>query len=91
VVSGIEEIKNQKGIYAYPNPATDILTIATEPHDIGSAISLYDGAGRVVYEGTIDNTFFKISTHSLPSGTYSLCIHSTDHITIYRGQVAICH
>ena len=78
-------------VNAYPNPASSRLNILVQPSEVGSSIQLYDADGREVYSGIIDRQNYSINTQSLAAGIYSLRIPSSDHITIYCGQVSIVH
>ncbi|MGB0424806.1 MAG: T9SS type A sorting domain-containing protein, partial [Flavobacteriales bacterium] len=57
-------------INLYPNPATDVLTIAGA--DLSSTFTLIDSFGRIISEGTITADQTRINTSDLTSGVYRI-------------------
>lgn len=89
--TGIINIQNIKGVKAYPNPANNQLNILVQPDEVGSRLQLYDADGREVYNAIIPRQDFIINTVRLADGIYSLQVHSTDRLTVYRGKITVFH
>ncbi len=71
----ITELSNQPQAKAhdailYPNPGRDILNIQSGPQINGAQFTLYDIQGRTMRTETITATALKLTTSTLPSGTY---------------------
>lgn len=89
-VTGINDVNGPVlGVNAYPNPATDQITVAIEADEIGSQIQLLDMEGRVVYSGILNSTKFIIDTKSLQTGVYSIRVNSIDKLTTYKGKISV--
>jgi hypothetical protein len=91
VATSITDVSKIRGVAIYPNPASDKLEIGVEEKEIGSALTLFNSSGQNVYAGRLQRPLSEIDTRSLPAGTYTLRIHSTDHLTIFRTTVTIVH
>lgn len=84
VLSGLNLVlSNQRntlaGVSVWPNPARDIVNIRLESAIQDGAISLYDYAGRQVYQQNIKGsgeTDFAVATGSLAKGVYILKVVS---------------
>ncbi len=80
--SGITNIPVEQNILAYPNPASDVLTI-----DLGAlneeplSISLTDIMGQLVYAvkpsgSTTDKQIYSINTGNFPNGVYFITVNT---------------
>ena len=70
--TGISENNEQLKISVFPNPASDILTVLTDPHLIGSNYSLTNQAGRQILKGKINSEIFSINISQFEKGVYLL-------------------
>jgi hypothetical protein len=62
----------------YPNPTSGVMYLL---HPASSAqISLYDSAGRLVWEKSTSESPFKLSLESLPAGLYKLLIRYNENV-----------
>lgn len=77
------------GVNAWPNPATDKISIAIEAAEKGSSIQLFDAEGREVYRSVVQAPNFDIDTHDFPAGLYSIRVNSTDGLTTYKGKIEV--
>ena len=91
IVSGIEAIREVRGIYAYPNPAQHSIHIVTPVDEIGSRVILYDMQEHEVYTSLLDKIDFSIPTATVPSGSYMILIQNRDHLTTSRGKITIAY
>jgi len=71
----ITELPNQPQAKAhdallYPNPGSEILNIQSGPQINGAQFTMYDMQGRAMRTETITATTLKLTTSTLPSGTY---------------------
>lgn len=62
-------------ITAYPNPATNELTIASEKSEL-QQIEVYDYTGKRVFSGAVTGKQYKLNTSVYASGTYLLRIQT---------------
>jgi hypothetical protein len=76
-VTGIEEL-NATGIFVYPNPVKDILTINSQK-EIGE-IKIHDVVGKLIYHELIKNINAVIDVKELDAGVYFLKAEN------YRGK-----
>ncbi len=58
------------GFHAYPNPASDVLTMLTDAAWTGMPVQVMDTTGRVVLQATISGGSTTVSVNSLSEGTY---------------------
>lgn len=66
----VENINTASNIKIYPNPTSDHLFI--KGADKGTAISLYDVTGRLVYQSVTEQEVYSMSVSQLPAGHYIL-------------------
>jgi hypothetical protein len=62
---------------AYPNPALNSVNIQVEEKLLNQKFELVDMAGKLISEGKINSTQFKINMDNLHSGTYLLMIRGS--------------
>lgn len=72
----VENINTASNIKIYPNPTSDHLFI--KGADKGTAISLYDVTGRLVYESVTEQEVHSMSVSQLPTGHYILQLTDTN-------------
>ena len=70
---GIEDVSDSFGITVYPNPASDVLNIASQKAKIQSA-TITDATGRTVLTNKIASTNGTINIGHLPKGVYILTL-----------------
>lgn len=69
-VIAVAENSPQWNLLAYPNPATDIINMATPAVLKGQTWQLVDGIGRVIQSGTIMSEQTQINVKQLENGVY---------------------
>jgi hypothetical protein len=90
ISTGLEPLIGEvKGVNAYPNPASAQVHIAVQADEVGSQVQLFDMQGRMVYTGVINSANYTIDTHSFEAGDYAIRVNSIDHLTTYKGKIAI--
>jgi hypothetical protein len=70
---GIGAVENTIALVAYPNPAADVINIATtEKLDANSMITVYDIMGKVITNITWETstTTARVDVSALPQGSY---------------------
>lgn len=75
-------------VNTYPNPASDILNIATS-YEIKGHWNLYNQLGQSVITGKLKSTETKINTSNLKSGFYALQIKDENSRTIVVKKILI--
>lgn len=60
---------------ASPNPAREYTNISISENDSDLSYSLMDMSGRLLRQGTVNSTEFRLNTANLASGSYSLTVH----------------
>jgi len=68
--TGLNESLKQEYFSAYPNPASNLLTIKTNMNAIGSPYYVYDQSGRQVMSGTLTELTTNIKIDQLANGVY---------------------
>ena len=86
------------GLWVYPNPAQDYLTISNLMLEQNATFVLYDVVGKTVLQQTLNSPSFgggkgeaTISTKHLPSGMYLYHIFNPQKQTLQYGKVSIVH
>lgn len=67
-VTGIDEAAGTLSFDAYPNPASDLITLANLP--MNSTVTISDITGKAIYSVTANGTEEKVSTAGLAKGMY---------------------
>jgi len=70
----------------YPNPAHNEVNVIVPNDQIGSPITLFDAAGRMVLAARVDRSPIRIPTTTIASGSYVMCIGDR-----YRSRVDVLH
>ncbi len=71
--TGIDEVGNNTGIAAYPNPVKDVLTLQTSfTPSADAVVTISDVTGKTVYTGKVSARKTEINLNRLPSGMYLL-------------------
>ena len=79
---GISELMKNKGIYVYPNPFKDNLTLETNSNT-NQRLEILNLIGQTVYTTTINNKKATINTSAFAKGIYILKL-SSDKETVVR-------
>ncbi len=89
VVTGIDDLQNDLIKSAYPNPATDQITIELNTDVIAQGISILDITGKVVSTPSLLNNLssFTLATDQLNAGLYFLNIVSNKGTSVKRFSV----
>ena len=89
VVTGIDDLQNDLIKSAYPNPATDQITIELNTDVIAQGISILDITGKVVSTPSLLNNLssFTVATDKLNAGLYFLNIVSNKGTSVKRFSV----
>ncbi len=82
VVTSIEKNRSLKGVYVYPNPASDQITIETETLS-ALEYSLYDMAGKKILNGVYANSK-SIDISFLRNGVYFLRIENKNGFKVVK-------
>ena len=89
--ASIKEVANEDIFTVYPNPATDILTIAFKSTRGNYTISINDLSGRTIIEKNYSNLFgnqnITIPVNELAEGSYLVTV--SDEVTSFSQQVII--
>jgi len=86
VSTGIGQLA-QEGLLLYPNPSTGTWQLEVDNDLVGSAFSVYDMQGQIVYQSEIRNVRSEITLNAA-SGVYWLQISST-HGNMVRKMVKL--
>jgi hypothetical protein len=79
---GVDELRAEKGLSIYPNPASDYLTIGTERND-DYHIRIINSAGQLMRSVEIQGKdIFKLDVSGLPAGIFHCVIANTTDGTI---------
>lgn len=73
---GVDEVKNDRQVLVYPNPATDVLHVATNGNTL-TAVRLTNMTGQVVYNAEMTGEQLLIPVSGLAAGNYILSIGDT--------------
>jgi hypothetical protein len=68
----VEELNDQLKIKAFPNPATENLTIEIPSTLIGEVVTIYDVMGKEVHRSKLISTSTILDVTSFSGGTYVL-------------------
>lgn len=71
---GILDINESPEFHIYPNPARDQISISIPDYSKASRLTVYNMAGELVLDRTINANFQQINIQKLKSGIYSLNI-----------------
>lgn len=84
MVTGVPVNENNNTVVAYPNPATDVLTIETS---VGEGnIEIVDVTGRVVKTAVINSNLTRVDVSDLSSGVYVYRVNG-----VAQGKVQVAH
>jgi len=72
-------VDKQSNVGISPNPASDVVSITTNPSFYGINYELTDLTGKIIYEGVIDSNVENIDIGDLYSGLYILRIGNTSY------------
>ena len=61
-------------IVAYPNPASDMVTVSVGPELVGTSYVLVDGQGAAVLRGKIETLEQRLPLDHLPQGAYTFVV-----------------
>jgi hypothetical protein len=76
----VEEFESDK-ISLYPNPACDVLNIATESHDY-TELHVLDRNGKVALNTVLTSSKNQLDISSLAAGTYTVRLIGTDDVLL---------
>jgi hypothetical protein len=89
LVDGVQEFDASFSIVAYPNPASNTLTLESDDFIGKIQIQLYDGTGRLINdtEYTTMNNLIQLNVSGYAAGTYHLIAVSNGRRAIERIQM----
>jgi hypothetical protein len=89
LVDGVQEFDASFSIVAYPNPASNTLTLESDDFIGKIQIQLYDGTGRLINdtEYTTMNNLIQLNVSGYAAGTYHLIVVSNGRRAIERIQM----
>jgi hypothetical protein len=83
----VQEDLETTGVRVYPNPARDVVTVASE--EPLTSITIFDATGRAVsYHRGDAQSSYVLSTANLPSGVYVLSLRTTSSTTTSMLNIA---
>ena len=74
LITALGDIKDKGQISAYPNPASNQITIQNNNHRMLGTISIYDVSGKIIYKKFVENFQTTIDVKKFSTGVY--CIRS---------------
>ena len=85
-MSSAGAINEQPSMLVYPNPATDMLTVASTNQNANSILTLTSMDGRIVFQSVFENKNFveHIDLSKMCAGSYLLSLKSNDEISIQK-------
>ncbi|MCF8378904.1 MAG: T9SS type A sorting domain-containing protein [Bacteroidales bacterium] len=72
----------EQSFSAYPNPASELITIKIKDNLRGKDLKITDQAGRQVYIGKLDDKLTSLNISNLPSGIYLLQVGEQKELTL---------
>jgi hypothetical protein len=81
---GLENIDGTVLVKAYPNPASETITIETSALS-SKMIRIYDGVGKVVFESAMNDSKIHISCSTWSAGMYTIELTTNEHS--YKNKV----
>lgn len=85
--AGIQVITDASDSFkVYPNPASDIVHLEWLEKQIGS-IEVTDVNGRLIFEGTADNSVLDLDVHLFQEGIYYVRVYSKNETAVSRFRV----
>jgi hypothetical protein len=86
--SSVEEIKSQKGLMVYPNPASSEVYVNGEYFDLNNArVTITDLSGKTIKDYTGLNGLSKLDINNLAKGLYVLNLLQDNNLYHYKIQV----
>ncbi|MCB2208366.1 MAG: T9SS type A sorting domain-containing protein [Bacteroidetes bacterium] len=79
--TGIDEVK-ESAVKVYPNPASDVVHIASKTDMI--IISIYSYTGQLIEKVQLSGKDYQFNTTSYPAGVYSIKIETEENIISKR-------
>jgi len=70
-------------IVAYPNPASDMVTVSVGPELVGQPYAIFNALGAQVVEGRFDAQNANLDVKALPSGQYLIKPSSSTGIVLH--------
>jgi len=71
--AGLNQL-NKEMVQVFPNPIQDNFTLESSESLLGSVVTIYDMAGRVVFKTNLTSTSMTVDTMTLTKGVYELKI-----------------
>jgi hypothetical protein len=75
---GVESIDPSIIVTAYPNPASEAITIETSAHS-NKTIRIYDAVGKLVFEGAMNDSKMNVSCSTWSAGMYTIELTTNEH------------
>jgi PKD repeat protein len=86
--TGVQEEADLTGIRIYPNPASDIVTIANDQNLSVEGIRIYDISGKMVYNSNGNTIDMKLNVSGWENGMYIVYIEAEAKQSVHRLIVA---
>lgn len=88
---GINEATAENGLRAYPDPATDAITVQfNDGSVINGQLRIFDAAGREVFQNRIATSVQRIPVGDLSNGGYEVSVTTLEGIR-HRTRVVVQH
>jgi hypothetical protein len=75
---GVQSIDPSIIVTAYPNPASEAITIETSAHS-NKTIRIYDAVGKLVFEGAMNDSKMNVSCSTWSAGMYTIELTTNEH------------
>jgi hypothetical protein len=83
LITSISSMTEFNSLFAYPNPATDFMTVSLTNGDQIDAIEIVDASGRVVQHLNVNGDIISVRLGELQAGIYFMKVvddHSQSHV-----------
>lgn len=82
--TSVKETKIEKGVFVYPNPAKENITVRNANN---STVSVYNLIGELVLQENVSNTVYSLDISNLTEGTYIVKIDGKEGVTTKKISV----
>lgn len=77
-LQGINELQQTLAVKAHPNPSTGMFDIETDMKNENYKVKIFNVLGNVIYNGTLNDSKFKIDLFQEPKGIYFMRIQTNE-------------
>jgi trimeric autotransporter adhesin len=88
--TGIEDLSdNNETVTAYPNPASEIISVSLKNKAAQGIVTLYDMTGKAIKVADLKNGEIKLIVSDIPNGIYFLKVNSVKEV--FTNRVIVAH